>query len=409
MEIKLKSLVVLFLVIISACSSDQTKNEIKFSLNGRLIGQDTGFIVLRYSPESTWKFDTAIIRNERFRFQGEIFEPTRATLTYGEEDAEFYLEPGTIDITLDKEKFKDFEISGSKTQIEEELINEMVKPVYEKLDLWKQKRNFVSDSIKNMKDEIRKRKLKSELDDIDNQWFLARKELDQTWLKFVLENPKSYVSPYYLYILVGNDFLSLDSMNLAFSVLDTAIQHSKYGILIKEEITKKENTRIGALAPDFKAYDINKEIVTLSEFKNKSIVLLDFWASWCAPCRQSIPYLKTLYKKYHPMGFEIISISVDMKKEAWLQAIKEEGIDIWYNVPVAENYASGPSFITKDDIYYNYDVGAVPTYLLIDRNSRIIGHWKGLSVENEKSLNDRIAELLAKQKFNEQLTHPPIK
>jgi len=396
MKINLKSLVVLLLLIISACSSNQTKNEINFSLNGRLIGQDTGFIVLRYSHESTWKFDTAIIRNERFRFQGEIFEPTRATLIDDEEEAEFYLEPATINITLDKEKFTDFEISGSKTQTEEDLINDMVKPVYEKLDLWKHKRNFVSDSIKNMKDEIRKGKLESELDDIDNQWFLARKELDQTWLKFVLENPKSYVAPYYLCILVENDGLSLDSMNLVFNVLDTAIQNSKYGILIKEEITKKENTRIGALAPDFKAYDINKEIVTLSEFKNKSIVLLDFWASWCVPCRQSIPYLKTLYKTYHPRGLEIISVSVDMKKEAWLQAIKEEGIDIWYNIPVAENYASGPSFITKDDIYYNYDVGAVPTYLLIDRNSRIIGHWKGLSAENEKSLYDRIAELLAK-------------
>jgi hypothetical protein len=63
---------------------------------------------------------------------------------------------------------------------------------------------------------------------------------------------------------------------------------------------------------------------------------------------------------------------------------------------VAESYASGSSFITKDDIYYNYDVGAVPTYLLIDRNSRIVAHWKGLSAENEKSLNDQIAELLKK-------------
>ena len=96
------------------------------------------------------------------------------------------------------------------------------------------------------------------------------------------------------------------------------------------------------------------------------------------------------------MGFEIISISIDMKKDAWLQAIKEEGINIWYNIPVAENYASGPSFITKDDIYYNYDVGAVPTYLLIDRNGRIVGHWNGLSVENGKSLNDQLADLLIK-------------
>jgi thiol-disulfide isomerase/thioredoxin len=395
METKSKSLLFLFLFL-SACSANKNEKDINFSLKGRLVGQDTGIIVLRYAPKSSWVFDTANIENGKFLFQGEIIEPTRATLIKGDRQAEFYLDPAKMDITLEYESFTDFKLSGSKTQIEEDIMNKMVKPTNDKLDLWRQKRNFVSDSIKNMNDEVKKKKLESELNDIDNQWFLARKELDQTWLKFVLENPKSYVSPYYLSILVGNDVLSLDSMNLVFHVLDTAIQNSKYGNLIKEKITKKENTRLGALAPDFKAYDINKEIVTLSEFKDKSIVLLDFWASWCVPCRQSIPYLKTLYKKYQPEGFEIISVSIDMKKDAWLQAIKEEGIDIWHNIPVAENYASGPAFITKDDIYYNYDVGAVPTYLLIDRNSRIVGQWKGLSAENEKSLNDQIAGLLTK-------------
>jgi thiol-disulfide isomerase/thioredoxin len=394
MKTKLKCIAVLLLALLAACSPDQTKNETRFSLNGRLTGQDTGIIVLRYVPGSTWQFDTAIISKERFRFQGEISEPTRATLINGKQQADLYIEPGKIKITLDKDKFTDFKLSGSRTQAEEDLINKMVKPVYEKLDLWKKKRSLVSDSIKNMKDEIRKEQLESELEDIDTQWFIARKELDRTWLKFVLENPHSYVSPYYLSILVGNDAFPLDSMILVFNGLDTTIQNSKLGNLIRVDLAKKENTRIGSLAPDFKAYDINKEIVTLSEFKGKSIVLLDIWASWCVPCRQSIPYLKTLYKTYHSKGFEIISVSIDMKKDAWLQAVKEEGIDIWHNIPVAENYAAGPSFYTRDDVCYNYDIGSVPTYLLVDKTGRITGTWKGLSEENEKTMTDQIAELL---------------
>lgn len=394
METKLKLLIFFLLVLISACSLN--KNENSFNIEGRIIGQDTGTIILRYYPRSTWESDTASVIDERFQFMGEVYEPSRATLINGKQQAEFYIEPGTIDITLNKEEFTNFKISGSKTQTEEDLINEMVKPVYEKLNLWRQKRNLISDSIISMKDELRKKELESEFNEIDKQWFLARKELDKTWLKFILENPKSYVSPYYLHILVGNDVLSLDSMNLVYNVLDTAVQNSKYGNLIKERITKKENTQIGAIAPDFKAYDINKEIVTLSEFRDKSIVLLDFWASWCVPCRESIPFLKTLYNTYHSKGFEIISVSIDLRKEAWLQAIEEEGINIWHNIPVAENFASGASFLTKDDIYYNYDIGVVPTYLLIDRNSMIVGKWKGLSAEAQKSLSDQIAELLTK-------------
>jgi thiol-disulfide isomerase/thioredoxin len=395
MELK-SAVFILILFLISSCSSNQMKNETKFSLNGRLIGQDTGIIILRYVPESTLKFDTANIRNERFRFQGELFEPTRATLINGEQQAEFYIEPGKITITLDKEKFTEFKLSGSKTQTEEDLMNEMVKPVYEKLDLWKQKRSLVSDSIKNMKDENKKKQLESELNNIDTQWFLARKQLDRTWLKFVLENPQSYVSPYYLDILVGNDVLSLDSMILVFNGLDTTIQNSKYGKLIKEDVAKKENTRIGSLAPDFKAYDINKEIVTLSEFKDKSIVLLDIWASWCVPCRQNMPFLKTLYKEYHSKGFEIISVSLDTNREAWLKAISEEDINIWHNIPVAEKYTYGPDYITKDDIYFNYDVGAIPDLLLVDHKGKIIGRWIGTSDENNRSIKAKIQELILK-------------
>ena len=395
METKSKSLFFLFLFL-SACSANKNEKAINFSLKGRLVDQDTGIIVLRYAPKSSWVFDTANIENGKFLFQGDIIEPTRATLLMGNQQAEFYLDPAKMEITLKNEKFADFELSGSKTQTEEDIMNEMVKPVNEKLDLWRQKRKDISDSIKNTTDDLSKKTLESELNTIDNQWILARKDLDQTWLKFVLENPKSYVSPYYLNILVGNNVLSLDSMNLVFNALDSTIQNSKYGNMIREKIKKKENTRIGESAPDFKANDINNKVVTLSEFKDKSILLLDFWASWCVPCRQNIPFLKTLYKEYHSKGFEIISVSVDTNKEAWLKAISEEGIDIWFNIPVAEKYAAGPNFITKDDIYFNYDVGAIPDQLLIDRNGKIIGRWIGNSDENNKSLKAKLEELISK-------------
>jgi peroxiredoxin len=388
-------LFVAIIFILYSCSPNPKATETKFTLNG-LIDQDTGIIVLRYAPELFWKFDTAQINNGKFQFKGEIKEPLRATLLKGKEKAEFYIEPGIIKITLNNGNFSDFKISGSKAQSEEELMNEMVKPVYARLEHLKLRRNNVSDSIKITLDEKLQKKLEADLTNIDHQWSIARNDLDKTWLKFVLENPKSHVSSYYLDILISNDVLPLDSMKLVFSSLDTTVQNGRYGIIIKETIRKKENIQVGTIAPDFKANDINNEVITLSQFKDKSVVLLDFWASWCVPCRESIPYLKSLYKTYHSKGFEIISISVDMNKDAWLKAIKEEGIDIWLNIPVAEKYSLGPKYMTKDDVYSNYDVGAVPTYLLINREGKIVGHWTGLSDENEKSLNDQISGLLIK-------------
>ena len=75
--------------------------------------------------------------------------------------------------------------------------------------------------------------------------------------------------------------------------------HSRKAVMAKillRIIRKKENIRIGAQAPDFKATDINQQTLTLSQFKGKSVVLLDFWASWCVPCRESLPHLKTIYE-----------------------------------------------------------------------------------------------------------------
>lgn len=396
MKTRLKIFIVFLVSIMYSCNPQQKAPENQYTLNG-IIDQDTGVIVLRYAPESSfWKFDSTIIENGKFRFRGELNEPMRATLLKGKEEAELYIEPGVISITLNTANFADYKMSGSKTQAEEELLNEMVKPVYKRLEFWRERRTIISDSIKSINNEILKGKLQADLADIDDQWFMARNDLNKTWLKFVLENPKSYVSPYYLNLLVSNDALPLDSMNLVFNRLDSTIQKSRYGKIINEVIRKKENIQVGNIAPDFKANDINKQVITLSEFKEKSVVLLDFWASWCVPCRESIPFLKSLYKKYNSKGFEIISISSDRDKSAWLQAVSEEGIDIWYNIPVAEKYSQGPSFITEDDVYSKYDIGSVPTYLLINKEGKIAGHWTGRSEENEKSLEGQITQLLDK-------------
>ena len=93
--------------------------------------------------------------------------------------------------------------------------------------------------------------------------------------------------------------------------MDNSLKESRYGKNIIEDIRKKENIRLGTQAPDFKATDLNQQTVTLSQFKGRSVVLMDFWASWCVPCRQSIPHLKTLYRKYHSKGFEVIAVWTD--------------------------------------------------------------------------------------------------
>lgn len=129
-----------------------------------------------------------------------------------------------------------------------------------------------------------------------------------------------------------------------------------------ENKTQQKSNEI--IVPDFTANDVNDKPVTLSNFyKNKKVVLIDFWASWCGPCRRENPNVVAAYQKYHGKGFEIIGVSLDKTKEAWLAAIKEDKLN-WMHVSELKYWNS--------DIAANYGVQSIPTNFLIDSTGKLI-------------------------------------
>jgi thiol-disulfide isomerase/thioredoxin len=194
-------------------------------------------------------------------------------------------------------------------------------------------------------------------------------------------------------MLGANEVISLDSLKNIFSRLDDAIQQSIYGKSISDVIRKKENILIGSNAPDFKATDLNLQTITLSQFKGKSVVLLDFWASWCVPCRESVPHLKKLYERYHSKGLEIIAVSQDYERKPWIDAVEQDSTGMWYHIPVAEKWPCRPSLLTNDDIYQNYFVQAIPATIIVDKEGKIVYRHVGYSEESEEELNKQVAEL----------------
>lgn len=132
--------------------------------------------------------------------------------------------------------------------------------------------------------------------------------------------------------------------------------------LMKERIDRMEKTQGGALAPDFTLLDLNGKEVTLSKIPGK-IKILDFWASWCGPCRLNNPALKKLYDEFHSKGLEIISVSLDNKKERWEAAVDKDGLN-WINVSSLKGW--------KCDIAKLYNVTAIPAIFLLDEGNHII-------------------------------------
>lgn len=384
-----------FLILISSCTSPSIKNSNEFTLQGEIIGQDTGIIVLAYWLNETLIYDTAKIKNTKFVFTGNIFGPTVATLNgrNGSNMIRVYLEPQKMKISLFKDKFTEFKMTGSKTQNDFDLIQKIEKPFYEKISLLRKQQFNINDSIKNSKNSSTKVLLEKKSEEIDKLWSQILKRIDSLQIKFVSENPKSFYAVVQLSMLEANEVISLDTTKSIFNRLDKSLRESRYGKQIIEDLRKKENTLIGAQAPDFKAIDLKQQAVTLSQFKGKSVVVLDFWASWCVPCRQSIPHLKKIYKKYHSKGLEVVAVSQDMNRKAWIDAVQKDSTGMWYNVPIAERYAEGPSKMTNDDIYQNYFVQSIPVQLIIDKNGKIIARFRNASKENEDSLDLLLSQI----------------
>ncbi len=164
---------------------------------------------------------------------------------------------------------------------------------------------------------------------------------------------------------------------LATSMLDGKSKGNSY----KETMRKLHPTTVGFMAPDFTQNDPNGNSISLSSFKGK-YVLLDFWASWCGPCRRANPDILKVYDHYKTNNFTILGVSLDRPsgREAWLQAIKDDGLT-WNHVSDLKYWDS--------EVAYMYSVTGIPQNFLIDPSGKIIA--KNLSSEQ---LESTLAQLL---------------
>lgn len=151
---------------------------------------------------------------------------------------------------------------------------------------------------------------------------------------------------------------------------------------IKKEVDAYEATRPGKFAPDFTLYTPDSTALALSDLRGK-YVLLDFWASWCAPCRASFPKLKELYKEYKGKGFEILSITNDSNHDQWKKAIEKDQTP-WLHV--ADEFPKPPAFGTARVIGL-YGFHYLPSTMLIDPDGKIVATLKG-EVEIEAKLKE---------------------
>ena len=150
-------------------------------------------------------------------------------------------------------------------------------------------------------------------------------------------------------------------------------------ILLLVSLPGMAQLQIGGTVPEISLSDTRDSVINLSSFNGK-VILIDFWASWCAPCRAANPYVEKLYKKYKAKGFEVFAVSLDVKKEAWLRAIKKDRLT--YTLVVDGKGWQSP-------VAERYFVDQSPTNFLLDRSGKIVA----INLEG-KALFDKVKSLV---------------
>lgn len=177
---------------------------------------------------------------------------------------------------------------------------------------------------------------------------------------FVKRYPASPVMPY----IIIDRFINYPNPEKAastYAALAPEAKNSIYGLELGKSLKISAKTAVG-VKPAFSVPDRDGKPLKLADYKGK-VVLVDFWASWCGPCRKENPNLLKAYGKYHEKGFEIIGISLDDKKERWLQAIEADKLG-WLHASDLKGW--------KSDLAQEYGIKSIPMSFLVDTEGKII-------------------------------------
>lgn len=359
----MKNLPLLFVVIIfmAACQSNSTK----YRISGNIAGADSGMVYLvKAEAGQAITVDTAQLVNGSFTFEGQATMPELNYLRLNERDyfAQFFLDNSKIKIEAYKDSLRATKVTGSpETDIFNSYLDEL-ELMNKKMQEYQQE--YAQAAANGNQQELDRIRIDVE----------AASENMQVFAKnFVRENNQSVVAPFITLSQLANqlEYAELKALTDTFAV---ELKESVYMKQLQEILDMQAKTAIGVEAPDFTMNDAEGNPITLSSLRGK-YVLVDFWASWCGPCRKENPNIVAAYNKYKDKGFDILGVSLDRDKEAWLKGIEEDQLT-WHHVSDLQYWQNEAARL--------YGVNSIPHSVLLDKEGKIIAkNLRGQDLEEK--------------------------
>lgn len=335
---------------------------------------DSGTVYLRF--QSDGHMDSVVIRNSRFVIKDTLREASIAWLYFSGAPRKvkaLFLEPGSVQFVGDLDELSEASVTGTgaSLQVPFEQWNKAWMAIHLEAGKYYEALNAASKGGKQ--------KVPDSIRHYVDQGFLALgKKTDSSVIAFIDQYPNSPVSAYVVvnrYVNYPNEVM-LDS---CLQLLGAAAKSSYYGRIIRQHYEDYLKTAIGA-APGLSLPDSTGKMLDLQDFKGK-YVLVDFWASWCSPCRKENPNIVAAYKTYHKAGLEILGVSLDENKKSWLAAVKKDDLQ-WPQVSDLQGWKSKPVI--------TFGIKSIPFNFLLDPQGKIVGrNLRGAELEK------KLAELIS--------------
>ncbi len=339
-----------------------TKAQDKFSLKGDIKNLKTDKTVyLIHIDGRNEKLDSIKTVSGKFEFNIDLSSPALAILlldhtgndlnTKGtpKDIYRFFIEPGQATLTA-KDSIKTSKIKGLAIADENTALTNSTKKIEDGLMALNKEFTALSDKDKSKEDVVK---------GFQERYLALLESRKAVIAEFINKNPNSFVSLYSLNTDLATEDMNVPQVEKAYNALSTKLKETPLGQSVAQKLELGKTTGLGVEAVDFEESTPENIKVKLSSFRGQ-YVLLDFWASWCGPCRQENPNVVEAYEAFKNKNFTVLGVSIDSKENKWAEAIKKDGL-VWTNL-----------LDRSQDIARTYGINAIPKNFLIDPEGKII-------------------------------------
>lgn len=333
-------------LLVLLCSLSLVSKGQNTELTGRIKGLGDGTVKFFVNKDGVFKADSVKATNDIFAWKTTLSGPQLISVSIDHNGYSYFMGPGQMTLTGDKDSVGSYKLIGSPMQDDAAAFAASIKDLTDEADATNDGYNTKSVEEKAI---------------VDKKRADIRKRIEERKIQFITDHPKSFFSMYLIESRTsfGVEYAEIKSL---YDKLDESAKQTEMGRKLGQKLDLLLKSRIGTQMTDFTQHDINGKAVRLSSFKGK-YVLVDFWASWCGPCRAENPNILKAYNAYKTKGFTVVGISLDSKGANWKKAVKEDKMP-WTQLSDLKGW--------KNAVSADFGIQSIPSNLLIDPSGKII-------------------------------------